>query len=510
MSKYLLLEEVCNYSDEGFIVTDQSFNVLYYNSKAFNIIELKNNNTQVESFIGKKIYEVFPEFCIIKEKTNKLFKNKKISLTLELENKNTKTEYAFDIFINSFETNHIFKIVNITDKIIDHQKSKQTQNNFMAFLSHELRNPLQSVSLSSHLLNTQIKNIRETKKIELPENVTNYMNTINKSCTEMKRIINDILDLAKLDANEFSIELDNYEIREIIENLVQSQILSAQEKNIDLKVEIKENIPKYLLTDETRITQILTNLVSNAIKYSYKDSSVSILVSYDEKKFEIRFSVTDTGPGIRKEELSNLFKEFGQTSNSYKFNVKSNGLGLYLSKKIASLLDAYIIFKSELGSGSTFCLCHPIKLGSSGNFTKNKFKFDSSKLNGSVLIVDDDQNNVMLFKILLESFRFEYNINLEIHTAHDGYTCIELVKHNNYDIIFMDINMIGIDGCTTTEIIKKEHDFKGKVIATTGNILAKKENQNTGENKFNLFDEIIIKPYEESQILSVLGRFLKT
>ena len=285
----------------------------------------------------------------------------------------------------------------------------------------------------------------------------------------------------------------------------------AQEKNIKLLKQIDNSCPKMILTDDTRIMQIISNLVSNAIKYTNNsnESIVTIKCYYDNIKHGIKISIIDQGMGIKKEELNNIFKQNGKTSNSHKFNVKSNGIGLYLSQKIANLLDGYISFKSDPKSGSTFSLFHPIKLGYSVNLIKNK-KINKI-LKGNILIVDDDQANVFLFKQLLENICDEYSLELNIDTANDGRSAIEICKTKNFNIIFMDINMPIMDGCTASEIIKNTLNYDGIIIATTGNILAKKENYNSDTNKdqkYKSFDDVIIKPFDEANVLSILNRFL--
>ena len=328
----------------------------------------------------------------------------------------------------------------------------------------------------------------------------------------MKRIINDILDLSKIESNEMEIILDNHKIEDIILELIETFKNMAKEKNINLKYIIDSNCPVSIFTDLTRVKQILSNLISNGIKYSNKNSEVIVNVTYNKKLHGINFEIIDFGMGISKEESNNLFKENGKTTNSYKFDVKSNGFGLYLSQKIAHLLEGHISFRSKYNSGSTFNFFHPIKLGMSINMFKNN-KIQTKNISGKILIVDDDESNLTMFRLLLEGFKFEYGIDLDINTVQDGNSAIDLCKVQKYDLIFMDINMVGIDGCTSTNIIKENYqknNIKVPVIATTGNIMAKKENQNSNptENKYICFDNIVIKPYDEENILSILNSYL--
>ncbi len=506
---YQLMDEIMNKTNDGIIIIDNKCKILYYNHLGFNFIQNISNDTYTSDFLNKNIIDLVSQFDFLisdNNKENKVFKNKKINL--ELNNFQNNLIY-YNILLNSvISNNNINHIFLISHNETSELTSKKTHNNLIAFLSHELRNPLQSLTMATYLLQKKINlsNILNDEKSNI------YLNTISKSSNEMKRIINDILDLSKIESDDMELILDNYKIEDIIKDLCNTFYIYAKEKNIELKYLIDSNSPKFIFTDLTRITQILSNLVSNAIKYSNKSSEVLIKVIYNKKDHGVNFNIIDQGMGISKDQYHNLFKENGKTTNSYKFDVKSNGFGLYLSQKIAHLLDGHISFKSQYNEGSVFTLFHPIKLGMSINNIKNKVF--TKIIEGKILLVDDDLSNLNMFRLLLENIKFEYDIDLEINTINCGESAIELCKINNYDLIFMDINMTGIDGCTATKIIKENYlknNIKVQVIATTGNIMAKKENQNLSStnNKYLCFDNILIKPYDEETIISLLNSYLE-
>ena len=510
---FQLMNEIINNISDGIIIISDKLNILYYNNLGVQFIKdiINNNNNYNDSFYNINIIDLIPQFDFLKTDISndkiehKLFKNKIINLEIEIADNIINYSILLNSVISNNNINHIL-LINIKNDD-NNNITKKTQNNLIAFLSHELRNPLQSLSMAVTLLNKRLKtNVHQDTKIDL------YLNTIYSSSNEMKRIINDILDLSKIESNNMELIIDNYKIEEIIFELIKTYKNNAKEKNINLKHTIDLNCPCSIYTDLTRIKQILSNLISNAIKYSNKNSEVIINVNYNKKSHGINFEIIDFGMGISKEETNNLFKENGKTTNSYKFDIKSNGFGLYLSQKIAQLLEGHISFKSIYNSGSTFTFFHPIKLGMSINIIKNN-KFQTKNISGKILIVDDDYSNLTMFGLLLEGFKFEYKIDLDINTVQDGNSAIELCKVQKYDLIFMDINMIGIDGCTTTNIIKEiynKNNIKVPIIATTGNIMAKLENQNNNlsENKYICFDNIVIKPYDEDNILSILNSYL--
>lgn len=532
---YQLFEHMLNYIRDGTIVITNNFSIVYINQHAINIIDMINNSDNFVSsirrchnYMNTDILKIFPQLNILNNKNNseisstnhKLFKNRRISTRID-NNRALMCPFVMEFIVNSVichnQIYHIIMIYNNTDNVAYEHKN---QTNFIAYLSHELRNPLQSINFANYLLQCNLKNFlnnintdhftsENCSYLDIKDStkISSYLNTIARSCCEMKKIINDILDLSKIEAREFIIELDVCEIKELVETIIAEFFPSAQEKNMILSLEINDDVPKTIYTDEVRISQILSNLISNAIKFG-KSGEIKLSISYDEFDHGIKFSVIDHGEGIKKEEIPNLFKQFCRTSSSDKFN--SNGLGLYVSQQIAHLLGGHICVVSEHKKGSTFTLFHPIKLGSSGTFLdKNKY---NKCLSGNILIIDDNESNLTLFKLILDHFNCEYKYYLETNTVTSGIDAINLCNVNKYDIIFMDINMLGIDGCTASKIIKlnNKNEFSGKIIATTGNILAKKENSSlcNDQEKYKYFDDVIIKPYDDSLILKILHRYL--
>ena len=238
------------------------------------------------------------------------------------------------------------------------------------------------------------------------------------------------------------------------------------------------------------------------------------MIYYDELNHGIKFSIIDTGNGVKKTEISNLFKQYCQTSCSNKFN--SNGLGLCISQKMANLLGGYINVISEYGKGSTFTLFHPISLEQSGIMRENdvfnqKMSSVLENMTIKILTVDDNETNLYLLRLMLEHINHKYKSNIEIHSVKDGKEAIEICKINVYKFIFMDINMPNIDGTTAAKIIKMNPmSYITKIIATTGNISAKKENSAyfDDSDKYSYFDSIIIKPFTDVEILKTLVKYL--
>ncbi len=383
------------------------------------------------------------------------------------------------------------------------EKEYNNKNDFIAYISHELRNPLQSILLSNSLLYSEINKIDSSNN-----KVLKLINTNINASNDMKKIIDDVLDLSKLENDELNISLEIIEINELIEVIQQKYNHLCSSKNLNFIINLSKECPKTIYSDPCRVNQIISNLLSNAIKYSPKNSELILDILYDSKKHGVKFSIIDNGPGIKQEDITMLFKKFSQTSNNFKFNVNSNGIGLYISQKIAKLLNGYISYKHNKSScGSIFTLFIPIQLGMSC------ILFDNIKqkqnIYGNVLLVDDDESNLFLIKSMIQNINLTKNYVINVFTCSSGIDAVNFDK-SNIDIIFMDINMDGIDGIEATKIIKN-NGFKKNIIALTGNILAKNENHLLDlddKTKFILFDDIIIKPCDDKQLISIFNRYL--
>lgn len=504
---YQLLEDILNTVHDALIIVNELFEIIHTNAYTVQLISELYPEFDITKLNGITLLELFPdlsnqtkEIGVIK----KVYKNKKIDVVIE----NNTTKKILEIVINTVICGGEF--YHLTTIHCKKREQKQFQGlnekKLIAFLSHELRNPLQSVTLANHLLKTGIK-VNNLQNI-LSQKMMSYFDIINKSCEDMKKIINDILDLSRLESNDFVIELEICNVEELIESVLEEYLEQASLKKITLQKNITNNVPISIYTDITRSRQILSNLISNAIKYS-SGGVVMLEVSFSKDGFytgnHIKFSVIDKGEGIKDTELDKLFKTYGQTSSG-KGNMNSQGLGLCVSQKIANLLGGKITVKSEISKGSTFSFYHPIKLELSGNKYENNINI--GELSGSVLLVDDNSSNLILLHTLLEQFTYEYTWAVKIESVDSGEKAVQMCGYNNYDIIFMDINMPGISGCTASKIIKS-NGFKGKIVATTGNILSNGENRKIeNDDNYNNFDEIILKPFDDQTVLKTLRKFL--
>ena len=517
-----IFNKILHNLEEGIIITNNINELSFLNLSAKMLIKDLNNFDNFDNFNNNTEYlnkNITIYFKNLDEylKEEKIFKNRVINIKIDM--------IELQFLVNSIIFNDIFYNIFIIKQLNINTFPSNTKN-ITAFLSHELRNPLQTITLANHL-------IQEKHNDQI---LSKYLNMINKASYDMKKIINDILDASKIDLNEIILEIENVNINELILEVKESINPLIQNNLIQISDEIHEDVPTEIMSDSTRLKQILINLLSNAIKYSKqnKENMILIKVEYVQSTNSISFSISDTGIGIKVKDLiqldnlltNNLFDNLNKNDNivtppntpivspnrtssrrssisdSFIFADKnknsydSNGLGLYICNKIATLLGGTINIKSELNIGSTFTFIHPIQLGNSGILYKNR---ENLNLKGKILVVDDSNNNTYLFKIILDNFNFKYNSIIETEIVNSGETAIDLCKVNQYDLIFMDINMIGIDGYTTSKLIRQYLE-NVIIIATTGNI---------NVNIYNVFNDILLKPFNDKDILKILKQYLK-
>lgn len=358
--------------------------------------------------------------------------------------------------------------------------SSRYKSEFLANMSHELRTPLNSMLILSQLLT-------ENRNHTLTEEEQGYANVIYNSGSDLLSMINDILDLSKVEAGKMLVEMDAVNLTELPSLLLGYFGKLAEGRNLEFEVTLGPEVPDLFFTDEMRMHQILRNLLSNAFKFTEKGSvSVEIrkLDSYTGAGYRadepvLAFAVQDTGIGISAENRELIFEAFRQADGTTARRFGGTGLGLSISLQLAKLLGGDISLESEEGKGSTFTLYLPcreevseeepmnlpalsqaaagqertesaykLKLPGSGD---SQFDREFSKLHGrTVLIVDDDVRNIFALQKGLEPY------DMNILTAQTGYECLQIVRETEVDIVLLDIMMPNLDGYDTLSIIREE------------------------------------------------------
>ncbi len=364
--------------------------------------------------------------------------------------------------------------------------ASEAKSQFLSNMSHEIRTPMNAVIGMATLLTEESLNEKQSK----------YASNVLVSATSLMGIINDILDFSKIEAKKLELMPDDYDFHLFLQNIEDIFSFSCKNKNISFILEAEEDLPAVLNGDDTRLRQILINIIGNAVKFTEEGGVLLTVHKKDERLF---FSVEDSGIGMKKEDLSKIFNEFGQVVT--KSNSSGTGLGLTISKNLIELMGGSIRVTSEYGKGSTFYFDIPFKEGSSENIENNNVTEDKpiSAPKASVLIVDDNEINLSIVSAMLNLY------DIKSDTVTSGFEAIEKVAEKKYDIIFMDQMMPEMDGVETTKRLRKiygEDDLV--IIALTANAIngAKEMLLNIGMNDY------LSKPINRKPLLAILKKWL--
>jgi signal transduction histidine kinase/CheY-like chemotaxis protein len=310
---------------------------------------------------------------------------------------------------------------------------------FLANMSHEIRTPMNAIIGMSELLTNE----------QLSKRQMSFIDDIKVSAYSLLSIINNILDFSKMEAGKFSLTPVNYDFRALIDNITAMFRYMAQRKGLEFKYESSGDLPEYLYGDDLRLRQVLTNIYENAVKYT-EWGYIELEISFSGTN--LIFEVSDTGMGIRKEDIPKLFDAFERMEMKKNRSIAGTGLGLPICKSVVDMMDGLILVNSEYGKGSVFTVIIPVVSGGkpevkSVNSLKKERNFYAP--NANILIVDDSEINLRVAAGLLDLFK------ISAKTASSGKEAISMVQKNDFDIVFMDHMMPEMDGVETTGEIKK-------------------------------------------------------
>jgi two-component system, sensor histidine kinase len=333
-------------------------------------------------------------------------------------------------------------------------KSKEL---FLANISHEIRTPMNAILGMSRLIS------------ETPLNSTQhqYLSAINTSAHGLMVIINDVLDMSKINAGKFTIETIDLDIDSVLNSLHQSLSFKAEEKGIYLHCKRDPRIQRYLKGDPTRLSQILTNLVSNAIKFT-ASGGVDVYMELIETRNgadKIQFSVKDTGVGIDTDKLKSVFQSFTQEDETITRKYGGTGLGLAIAKQLVELFGGSFEVASKKGVGSTFSFTIHMAHGQE-IVAAQKTNYENKDLKGArILLVEDNEINQFLAVTILKKW------NAVIETSMNGIEALDALSKNTFDLILMDMQMPEMDGIQATQIIRKDLKLNLPIIALTANAI---------------------------------------
>ncbi len=469
------------------------------------------NYNKKEEIINKQPWELSTEFQPNGEKS--VTKGKKMIKTASLKKGNRfewihtkkggKNFYA-EILLTSvpYQNYEIFHTViqditekkEIENKLIKAKEQAENANRlkteFLANMSHEIRTPMNAIIGFSDILFEQVKD---------PE-LKSFTKKIKLSSNNLLRLIEDILDISKIEAGHLEIHNRPADIQSILSETEKLYTEKAKNKNINFKITANSNIPKSLLIDDFRIKQILINLIDNAIKFTDK-GSVFVDTEYeaaDKNKIKLFFSVKDTGIGIASENSELIFENFRQAN--YKKNTipEGTGLGLAISKRLAELMNGTISVKSKLGIGSEFILTlNDVKISEQKTIIQKNNIRDFYAEGINIILAEDNEINRQLITVFLE------NQNINIKEANNGKEVLKILEEYIPDLILMDIQMPVLDGYEATKIIKKDNRFKNiPVVALSAHAI-----KDVVAKYHTIFDDYLTKPVSREDLLKSVAKF---
>jgi signal transduction histidine kinase/ActR/RegA family two-component response regulator len=410
-------------------------------------------------------------------------------------------------YIRDSQEDDLINIIQYLQKQIEKAKEMETQlilskdiaekaaltKTHLYTMSHEIRTPMNAVIGFTNLL------LQMDPRKEQME----YLNMLKFSAENLLVLINDILDFSKIEAGKIEFEDVDFSVKNLLSNIRFALLPKAEEKGINLKLFIDDELSDTFKGDQVRLGQILTNLVGNAVKFT-KEGKVTITVSLAEKHpdyTKVDFEVADTGIGIREDKIANIFESFTQASSDITRQFGGTGLGLTITKRLLELMGSKIKVKSEFGKGSSFYFSLKLKNSrkSAVDVSSAKTHFESKCLKGiKVLIAEDNKINVILAKQYMKLW------GVECEVADNGLIAYQMVQNSNYDLVLMDLQMPEMDGYEATVEIRKLSDDKFKnlpIIALTASAMVEIKDQAFAAG----MNDYISKPFNPNELHRILS-----
>ena len=374
---------------------------------------------------------------------------------------------------------------------------------FLANMSHEIRTPINAVIGMNEMI------LRESRDA----NIIKYAQNSANASESLLHLINDILDFSKIESGKFEILEENYKLTDVIRNLLNMIKPRAEKKNLALKIKIADDLKNNLFGDSSRIRQIALNFLTNAVKYT-KVGGIEFIVEQEKKsadKILLRFTVKDTGIGIKPEDIEKLFLDFERFDTHKNKNIEGTGLGLAITYKLVNLMGGKIDVQSVYGEGSIFSASVPQKVV--GEELVGKIdEIKSEKTAGAyvpafiapdakILVVDDNEMNLLVAVSLLKATQ------IKTDTADSGMECLRKIAHEKYDLIFLDQMMPSLDGIQTMKIARDMENNLSKdapIIALTANAISGAREMLIGEG----FDDYLSKPIDVHALEEILMNYL--
>jgi signal transduction histidine kinase/CheY-like chemotaxis protein len=407
--------------------------------------------------------------CVIDNKPNKLSKDQRNAL-----------EVLGRSVISQMELRKNIKAL---------KQASEHKTEFLSNMSHELRTPLNAIIGFSRLI------LDEVEHYKLPDKFSEYIGHLNYSGRRLLSVINSVIDLNKIEAGMMQVQIESICLRDLVKDLAGMLAITANEKDIAFSVNVSDNLPTHLAIDPAKISQIMTNLVHNAIKFTDSGKCVKVEISLKNENLEL--TVTDQGVGISSLDKTKLFGKFQQVGQAK--SSEGSGLGLSITQGLVELLGGSIKVQSTLGSGSVFTVLLPQQ--SDIEFLQQGFasaleetNFDR---NSKVLLVEDNEINQAVMLAIFES------LDIPVVIAGRGEDAVEMVNNKHFDLIIMDIHLPGINGREASEKIKCMYP-NIPIVALSADTF----NQHKFGDNDKIWDQYLCKPLEKEKLIQTLNRFI--
>ncbi len=509
MYRYRLFDTVENAKDrvldeirEGILVTDDSDHIIYCNHEAGRMFpDVDWNDKQKVAEQVFQFMEARPEGFFLK---NSFYKWQRSDI---YDDNSRKAGILYRIADSTDNYLYTKRLIELKEEA---ERANEAKSSFLARMSHEIRTPINAVLGMNEMI------LRETES----DNIREYAVNIHSAGKMLLSIINDILDLSKIESSKMEITGTDYDLGNLLTDIENMISMRAEEQNLNFRIEAKESLPRILHGDEKRIKQCITNLLTNSVKYTKEgtvtlqiDFSVSETPDEEDNTIQLRVTVSDTGIGIREEEIHMLFDPFTRLDQMKNRSVEGTGLGLSITKRLIGMMGGDLTVESTYGKGSTFSFVLPQKIVDGeplGDFRSRVVDMNELERNSrrtftaphaAVLAVDDNRVNITVVKGLLKRLKVRFD------SALSGQECLDKVRQKHYDIILLDHMMPEIDGIETLRRMRQMQEYQMNppvVIALTANAIvgAKEEYLREG------FRDYLSKPIDFMKMEEMIRIYL--